>query len=105
MVSEILLSSTALLKADRGYLSQRPYPIDVTAAPPKIHPHAVIGPTHAHKRLGERGVPRLPVKIIIFIVRHEHTDASHVFDLLGPRHQRPRRRVPEPRDEIPPSHP
>jgi hypothetical protein len=57
-------------------MSERSYPIDVTAAPTKIHPYvAAIDPTQVRKRLNEREVATLPVKIIIFIVRHEHADA------------------------------
>jgi hypothetical protein len=36
-------------------LRERSYPIDVTAAPPKVHPHVVpIGPTQARKSLREQ---------------------------------------------------
>jgi hypothetical protein len=38
-------------------------------------------------------------------VVHEHADASHAVALLRPCHRWPRRRAPEPRDELPPSHP
>jgi hypothetical protein len=34
----------------------------------------------------------------------EEADASDAVTLLRPRHHRPRRRAPKPRDEIPPSH-
>jgi len=43
------------LQADQ-LLCVRSYPIDVTAGPPKVHPHvAAIGPTQVLKRLRERG--------------------------------------------------
>jgi hypothetical protein len=43
---------------------------------------------------------------IVFGQIRKHADAPHAFGLLlRPRHHRPRRRVPEPRDEIPPPHP
>jgi hypothetical protein len=77
-------------------LRERSYPIDVTAAPPKVYPHAVLGPTQDRKRLGKREVAMLPVKIIIFIVRHEHADAPHPLGLLRSRYHRPprtRRRI------------
>jgi NB-ARC domain len=41
---------------------------------------------------------------IVFVARHEHADAPHTVALLRPRHERPRRRASEPRDELPPSH-
>jgi hypothetical protein len=57
-------------------------PIDVTAAPPKVHPHvAAIGPAQARKRLRERRVATLPLRIV-FVVRHEHADAPHPLALL-----------------------
>jgi hypothetical protein len=42
------------LQADQ-LLRERSYPIVVTAAPPKVHPHvAAIDPTQVRKRLSER---------------------------------------------------
>jgi hypothetical protein len=41
-----------------------------------------------------------------YIVRHsrqKHADLPHSLALLRPCHHRPRRRAPEPRDELPPS--
>jgi hypothetical protein len=47
------------LQADQ-LLRDRLYPIDVTAAPMKVHPHvAAIGPTQARKCLRERRVAKL----------------------------------------------
>ena len=89
------------LQADQ-LLRKRSYPIDVGAEPPKVHPHvAAIGPTQVRKRLSERGEAKLPLWIV-FVARHEHADAPHAVALLRPRHHRPRRRAPEPRDELPP---
>src|SRR6516162_8476089 len=51
------------LQADQ-LLRKRSYPIDVIAAPPKVHPHvAAIAPTQVRKRLGERGEAKLPLRI------------------------------------------
>jgi hypothetical protein len=81
------------------------YPLVITAAPTKVHPHvAAIGPTNARKRLNERRNESLP-RGIVFIEQHEHTDAPDAAALLRPRHHRPRRSAPEPRDELPPPHP
>jgi hypothetical protein len=56
-------------------LRERPYPIDVTAAPTKVHPHvAAIVPTR--KRLSKRRIATLPLRII-FIERHEHADSPY----------------------------
>jgi hypothetical protein len=89
---------------------ERSYPIDVTAGPPKVNPRlAAIGPTRCGSvmpvsNLYERGVATLPVRIIIFVVRHEHADPPHAVALLCPRHHGPRRRARQSRDELPPSH-
>jgi hypothetical protein len=92
------------LQADQ-LLRERSYPIFVTAAPTKVHPHvATIGPTQVHKRLSERRDVSLPLRIV-FVKRHEHADAPHPVALLRPCHHRPRRRAPEERDELaPPNH-
>jgi hypothetical protein len=43
---------------------------------------------------------------IVFVKRaHEHADAPHAVALLRARRQRPRRRAPEPCNELPPPHP
>jgi hypothetical protein len=84
-------------------LHERSHPIDVTAGPPKVHPHiAAIGPTQVRKLLRERKEAKLPLGIV-FVARHEHAHAPHPLGLLRPRDHRPRRRAPEPRDELPPS--
>jgi hypothetical protein len=89
------------LQADQ-LLRERSHSIDVCAGPPKVHPNvAAIGPTKVRKRLSERRVATLPLRID-FVLRHEHADAPHAVGLL--RHHRPRRRAPKPRDELPPSH-
>jgi hypothetical protein len=91
------------LQADQ-LLRERSYPIDVTAAPPKVHPHvAAVGPTQARKRLRERRVATLPLRIV-FVVRHEHADAPHPLALLRPRRERPRHRAAaDSSDEFTPS--
>ena len=83
---------------------ERPYLIGVSAPPMKVHTHvAAIGPTQVRKRLRERGEASLRLGII-FVVRHEHADASHPLARLRARCDRPNRGAPEPRDEIPPFH-
>jgi hypothetical protein len=83
------------------FLRERSYPIDVAAVLPKVHPNvAAIGPTQARKRLNERRDASLP-----HVAPHEHADAPYaVALLLRPSRKRPRRRAPEPRDELPPLH-
>src|SRR6516165_7053081 len=51
----------------------------------------------------ERGVVTVPLGIG-FVIRHEHTDAPHAVALLRARHERPRRRAAEERDELAPVH-
>src|SRR5262245_4277934 len=82
-------------------LRERSYPIGVTAAPPKVHPHvAAIGPTQFRKRLNERRVATVPLRIV-FVVRHEHADVPHALALLRSRRARPRhRRAAEQRYEL-----
>jgi hypothetical protein len=71
-------------------LRERPYPIDVIAVPPKVHPHvAAIGPTQVRKRLRERRDVSLPHGIV-FVARHEHADAPYAVALLRARRKRPR---------------
>jgi hypothetical protein len=85
-------------------LSERSYPIDVTAAPTKVDPHvAAVGPTQVRKPSRESRVARLPLRIV-FVKSHEHADAPHSAWLLRPRHHRPRHRTPEAGDECPPFH-
>jgi hypothetical protein len=82
------------LQADQ-LLRERSYPIDVTAAPPKFHPHvARIGPTQVCKRLSERRKATLLLGIV-FVAGHEHADAPHAVALLRARRERPRRRASE----------
>jgi hypothetical protein len=84
-------------------LRRRSYPVDVNAAPPKVHPHvAAIGPTQARKRLSERRDKKLPIRIV-FVGGHEHADAPQPVALLRPRRERPSRRAAEPGDEFAPS--
>jgi hypothetical protein len=86
-------------------LRERPYPIAVAAAPTKVHPHvAAFGPAHVRKRMRERRDASLR-RGIIFVKRHEHSDAPHALALLRPRHQRSRRCAPKPCDEVAPPHP
>jgi hypothetical protein len=85
-------------------LRERSYPIGVTAAPTKVHPHvAAIGPTQVRKGFSERGEAVLPLGIV-FVASHEHAKAPHAVALLRPSSQRPRRRAAEERDEFAPVH-
>src|SRR6516165_3746842 len=82
-------------------LRKRSYPIGVITAPTKVRPHvAAIGPTEVRKRLRERRVAMLLLRIV-FVEQHEHADPPYAVALLRPRHHRPRRRAAEPRDEMP----
>jgi hypothetical protein len=57
------------------FLGDRSYPIDVTVAPTKVHPHvAASGPTQARKGLSKRRDGSLH-QGIVFVARHEHADA------------------------------
>jgi hypothetical protein len=79
---------------------QLSYSIDVTAAPPKVHPHvAANGPTQARKRLRARRVEKLSHSIV-FVAPHEHADTPHAVALLRPRREGPRRRPTEECDEV-----
>ena len=92
------------LQADQ-LLRKRSYPIDISAEPPKVHPHVpALGPTQVRECLRERGNVSLPHGIA-FVAHHEHADAPHAVALLRSRHHRPRRRTTDPRNELPPSHP
>jgi hypothetical protein len=74
----------------------RVYPIDVSAAPPEVHPRvAAIGPTQVRKRLNERSGDRRR-----FDVRQEHADAAYAVALLRPRRERPRGGTAECSDEF-----
>src|SRR5215468_2536292 len=87
------------LQADQ-LLREPSYPIDVIAPPPKVHPRvAAINPSQVRKRLRERRVAKLPLRIV-FVERHEHADAPHAVSLLRPRSERQRRRAAEERDEV-----
>jgi hypothetical protein len=80
------------LQADQ-LLRERSHPIDVSAAPTRVHPHvAANGPTQARKRLSEPRDASLGPGIV-FLVRHEHADPPHAAALLRLRHERPRRRA------------
>src|SRR5262245_21768804 len=79
-------------------LRKRLYPIGVTAAPPKVHPHVVAhGPAQVRKRLREGRVEELPLWII-FVERHEHANPPHALSLLRVCRQRPRRCRPAERN-------
>jgi hypothetical protein len=92
------------LQADQ-LLRERSYPIDVTVAPTKLHPHvAAVGPTQVRKRLRERREASL-IPGIILVARHEHADAPYAVALLPVRRERPRRRAAEHAYELaPPNH-
>jgi hypothetical protein len=85
-------------------LRERSHPIDVTAGPPKVHPHvAAFSPTQVRERLSEHRVAKLPLGIV-FETPYEHADAPQVA-LLRPRRKRPGcRGAPEPCNELPPYH-
>jgi hypothetical protein len=90
------------LQADQ-LLCERSYPIGVTAAPPKVHPHVpAIGPTQVRKRLRERRDISLPHRIVF--ERHEHADPPYAVALLRPRRQRPSHRAAEPCNKFAPPH-
>jgi hypothetical protein len=92
------------LHADQ-FFRQRSRPIGVTVGRTNIHPQVAINdPTQVRKRLRERSEAKLP-RGIVFVGPHEHADAPYAVALLRPRHHRPRRRAPKPRNELPPSHP
>jgi hypothetical protein len=92
------------LQADQLLREHPTYPIDVSAAPPKVDPHvAAIRPTQIRKRLRKRRDARL-IHGIVFVARYEHADAPHPLALLRARRERPRdRRASEERDEFAPS--
>jgi hypothetical protein len=76
-----------------------PRPIGVAATPPNVHPHvAAIGPPQVRKRLRERRVATLHLRVV-FVERHEHADAPHAVALLRAHRERPRRRAAESGDE------
>jgi hypothetical protein len=80
------------------------HPIVVTAGPTKVHPHiAAIGPTPVCKRVSERRVAKLPLRIV-FVERQEHANSLHAVALLRLRHHRPRCRAPQSRNELSPFH-
>jgi hypothetical protein len=90
------------LQADQR-LRERSYPIVVIAVPPKVHPYvAAIGPTQARKRLRERRMATLILRIV-FVARQEHADPSHPAALLRGRRERPSDRAAECSDEFAPS--
>jgi hypothetical protein len=63
---------------------------------------AALDPTQFPEPPGEF-VSELPFNCVIDIIP-DCADAPYPFGLLRPRHQRPRRRAAEPRDELPPFH-
>src|SRR6516164_7753963 len=70
-------------------------------SPTSVHPHvAAIAPTQVRKRLRERRVGKLPLRIVLVEPR-EHADAPHAVALLRPRRERPAgRRAAEERNEL-----
>jgi hypothetical protein len=86
-------------------LRDRPYPVDVTAGQPKVHPHvAAIGPTQARKRLRECRRATLHLRIVS-VAPPEHADAPHPLALLRARRDWPCRRAAESGEEFAPSKP
>jgi len=91
-----------VLQADQ-LLCERSYPIDVIAAPTKVHPDvAAIDPTQARKRLLERGEANLRHGIV-FVEQHEHANPPYAVALLRVRRERPCH-CTQPRYEFAPSH-
>jgi hypothetical protein len=89
------------LQADQ-LVRERSYPIDVSAAPTKVHPHvAAIAPTQVRKRLRERRDVSLRPGVV-FVEPREHADAPHAVALLRACRERPRRRAAEKREELAP---
>jgi hypothetical protein len=85
-------------------LRERSCPSKVIAVPTKVHPHvAANGPTQVSKGLRKRSEGTLAFSIV-FVNRHEHTDAPDAVGLLRPCREWPRRRASEPRDERPAFH-
>jgi hypothetical protein len=81
---------------------KRSYLIFVITAPTKVDPHvSAIGPAQVRKVLREHRDAMLPLRIV-FVERHEHSDAPHSVALLRPCRERPRRRAAEERDEVAP---
>jgi hypothetical protein len=90
------------LQADQ-LLRERSCLIDVSAVPPKVHPHvAAIGSTQARKRLRERRDVSLPLWIVL-AAPHEHANAPYAVALLRPRRERPRCCAAESSNEFAPS--
>ena len=98
-------SAVAWPVAAQAQAQQKQMPVvGFIAAPVKVHPHvAAIGPTQVRKDLSEPRVATLPLRII-FVEPHEHADAPDAPGLLRRRHERPRRRAPEPCNERPAFH-
>ena len=83
---------------------ERADPIDVGATPSNLHLQvAAARPPQFRKRLCEPGKMRLPLGVA-FIHAHQHTDPSHMTGVLSARHERPRRRTAQQRDDFPPPH-
>jgi hypothetical protein len=83
---------------------KHPHPVNIGGAPTNVDPQiAAIGPTQLLKPLREPGELGLSARIV-FVRVDQHADPPHAIGLLRSRHQRPRRRAAEPRDELPPSH-
>src|SRR6516164_2203867 len=77
------------LQADQ-LVRERPYPIDVIAAPTDVHPHvAAFGPTQARERLRERREDSVRQRIVFVPPSYENADAPHPLALLRPRRERP----------------
>jgi hypothetical protein len=91
------------LQADQ-LLRGRSYLIGVIAAPPNVHPHVTaIGPAQVRKRLRERRVAKLPLRIV-FVEPGEHADAPHARVLLRAHSERPCCRAADQADELAPVH-
>jgi hypothetical protein len=79
---------------------RHPHPVNVAGGPTNGHAQVTaISPTQLRKSLREPGEVGLCLRIV-FIKRHQHTDAPHALGLLRTRRERPCRRAAEQRDEL-----
>ena len=70
--------------SDEQTLRERSYPVVITPPPPSVNPHvATIGPTQARKRLNERRLANLPLRIVFVVKRYEYADPPNAVTLKG----------------------
>jgi hypothetical protein len=91
------------VQADQ-FLREHSHPLNAASGPANVHPQvAAINPTQFRKPLRKRGEVAI-CRRIVFGILHKHANPPHPFELLRPRHHRPRRRAAEPCDELSPFH-